>query len=74
MTAKQKLFQYAVLYHPLQTKADEEAGNRPKSKMLVEVTVVLADSDGQVATLAARAIPEAYLDKLDQVEILVRPF
>ena len=35
---------------------------------------VLAKDDKEVAIRAARAIPETYLDKLDQVEILVRPF
>jgi len=35
---------------------------------------VLAGSKEEVSILAAREIPPDYLSKLDQVEVLVRPF
>lgn len=65
-----KLFEYAVLFHPV-TKKDEQP---EKSKILVDVKRVLAGTDKEVAILAAREIPEEYLDKLEQVEIVVRSF
>jgi len=72
--AKGQLFEYAVLYHPKPTK--DPAGNdtTPKSTMIVEPTRILADNDKEVSIKASRAIPPTYDDKLELVEILVRPF
>jgi hypothetical protein len=69
-----KLFEYAVLYHPNATKDQIEAGETPKSIIIVQPTRVLAASAEHVAMLAARSLPEEYTDKLDDVEVLVRPF
>jgi len=69
-----KLFEYAVLHHPVATKDEKERGEKPKSELIVEVTQVLAFSDKEALMLATRAIPEEFADKLDQVEIAVRPF
>ena len=69
-----KLYEYAVLYHPNPTKEQSEAGDYPKSEVVVTPTQCLAKDDAQVAMLAARALPEKYTDKLDDVEIIVRPF
>jgi hypothetical protein len=74
MTAKGRLFEYAVLHHP---KAKRDlAGNEDtvKSVIITDVTRVLAASPDEVSILAARSIPEEYLDKIEQVEIVVRPF
>jgi len=71
--AKGKLFEYAVIYHPKRKKDEVEAGTYPKSSLVVEPTVVIG-TDGEVPMIAARAIPEAYQDKLEDVEIVVRPF
>ena len=64
----------AVLYHPKAKK--DAAGNeeRVKSTILTDVTHVLASSTEEVSILASRTIPDEYLDKLDMVEIVVRPF
>lgn len=69
-----QLFEYAVLFHPNPTKEQVEAGEYPKSQVIVQPTQILAKSQDQVAMLAARALPESYTDKLDDVEVLVRPF
>ncbi len=72
---RQRLFQYAVLWHPKEDK--QLAGGTTiteKSKIVKELTTVLAIDDKAVAILAARAIPEEYVDQLDQIEVLVRPF
>lgn len=65
-----KLFQYAVIYHPKKTKDDDE---KP-SELIVEPKTILAKDESQALMLAARAIPEAFVAKLDQVEVAVRPF
>jgi hypothetical protein len=72
--AKGKLFEYAVLYHPKSKK--DLAGNEEvtKSIILTDVTRQLAATPDEVSILAARSIPPEYLDKLEQVEIVVRPF
>jgi hypothetical protein len=72
--AKGKLFEYAVLYHPRATKDQVDRGETPKSEVLLNPVTVLASSQDQAATLASRAIPETHLDRLDDVEIVVRPF
>lgn len=72
--AKGKLFEYAVVYHPKEKK--DAAGNveTKKSVLVQDITRVLAGSDKEVAMLAAKSIPDEYNDKLDDVEIVIRPF
>lgn len=69
-----KLFQFAVIYNPKTTK--DPAGNETQGPpvLLVPITDVLATGEKEVAMRAARMIPEQYLDKLDLVEVCVRPF
>jgi hypothetical protein len=73
--AKGKLFEYAVLYHPKTKKnAAGEVTEEKKSEVIADVTRVLAVSDAEVSIIAARAIPADFLGKLEDVEIVVRPF
>lgn len=69
-----KLYEYAALYHPLQTKEQHELGEQPKAELIVEVTQVVASSEKEALMVATRAVPEKYTDKLDCVEIAIRPF
>jgi hypothetical protein len=73
--AKGKLFEYAVIYHPKEKK--DASGNPLESKksiIVTDVTRVLATSDKEVGMLAAKSIGSEYEDKLDDVEIVIRPF
>lgn len=72
--ARGKLFEYAVLYHPKPSKEEADRGETPKSEVLIPPKSILASSDQQVGMLAARAIPDTHVDKLDEIEIVVRPF
>lgn len=73
--AKGKLFEYAVIYHPKEKKAaDGTPLDEKKSIIVQDITRILATSDKEVAMLAAKAIPDEYNDKLEQVEIVIRPF
>ncbi|MHC5012124.1 MAG: hypothetical protein ACYTG6_14450 [Planctomycetota bacterium] len=65
-----KLYEFAILYIP-DAKAKKD-GERPK--ILVEPQYVLAPDDHSAGLLAGRQIPEAFLDRLDQVQVPVRPF
>ena len=72
--AKGKLFEYAVLYHPKIKK--DAAGNELESKKSILVqplTAVIAVSEKEVGMLAAKSLPAEYDDKLEDVEILIRP-
>lgn len=65
-----KLFQYAIIKHP----TDKEKENGKSSRLVVEVTTVLAENDKQATLMAGRAIPEAELKDIDRLEVAVRPF
>jgi hypothetical protein len=69
-----KLYEYAVIYNPLPTKDQKERGETPKSELIVDVTRVLSNNEKEASMMAARAIPEGFTDKLDRVEIALRPF
>lgn len=68
---KLKLFEYAVLLHP---ETDKEGKDIGKTEVLKAVSTVLAKDDKQVGVLAAREIPDAHVEHLERVEIVVRPF
>ncbi len=72
--AKGKLFEYAVLFHPPQTK--DSAGNdtTPPSKLIVPRAETLAKDEKEVGLRASRSIPQEYDDKLENCEVIVRPF
>lgn len=74
MATKMKLFEYAVLHHPAPTEDEQKRGAQPKSELLVDLTRVLANDEKEASVLAARAIPDSHVDKLDRVEIVLRPF
>ena len=71
--AKGKLYTYAVLHHPKIVK--DAAGNeiQEKSTILVSPTSTIASTDAEIQIIAAQSIPKEYADKLEQVEIVVRP-
>ena len=69
-----QLYEYAVLYHPKQTKDQAERNEYPKSVLIVDPTRVVSSSELEVPMIAARAIPAEYADKLSDVEIIVSPF
>ncbi len=69
-----KIFEYAVIYHPLATKEQQDRAEKPKSVLIVDVKRILANNDKEATILASRDIPEDYTNKLDLVEIAIRPF
>ena len=71
---KGALYQYAVLYHPKQTKDQAERNEYPKSVLIVAPVRVVAASPDEVGMLAARDIPNDYIDKLADCEVVVSPF
>lgn len=71
---KGRLFEFAVLYHPA-PKFDKNGNEtRERSKLIVPVEHALVSSEQEALILASRKIPDEYLEKLEEVEIAVRPF
>lgn len=69
-----KLFEYAIIHHPKVVKDAQGNETQGSDTLLQAPKHVLANGDKEVAMRAAREIPEAYLEKLEEVEICVRPF
>ena len=65
-----KLYQYAAIWEP----STEQAKSGEKAKLIVEPKTVLCSDEKSAMVLAARSIPEEYLNQLDQVQVVVRPF
>lgn len=65
-----KLFDYAVIY---QGKKDKD-GEYVKKPALIKQDSILANDDKQAALVAAREIPESYLEELDKIDVVIRPF
>jgi hypothetical protein len=68
-----QLFEYTVI---LQEKRDKDDEVVEDAEIVVPITEVLARDAGQAQMLAARAIPEAYVNdgKIDRLTVVVRPF
>jgi hypothetical protein len=66
-----KLFEYVMILHP--SEKEQEDG---KQSTLLNggVEHVLANDERAALMLAGRHIPEEHLDKLDRIEVAVRPF
>lgn len=69
-----KLFQYAILFNAPQTKEAREAGEDPETKLLRPVDTILAKDEHEATIRVAREIPADYLDKIDRVILVIRPF
>lgn len=65
---RKKLFEVAILLH------EELDDSSVKSEILRQPYVVLAENEREVTLRAAREIPEQYMDNLEDVEVVVRPF
>jgi hypothetical protein len=68
-----KIFEYAVLHHPKPHKVGDLTVTDP-SEIVVDVQRIVAVDEKAVGIRAAREIPEKWLDKLDDLEIAIRPF
>lgn len=71
-----KLFQYSILFIPKDRGFSKNGKNLTidKAQILKEPTSVLACDEKSALLIAARQIPEGYLDRLDEIEVALRPF
>lgn len=68
------LYEYAIIHQPPQTTDAMGNDTTKPATVLIEPTYVLARDEKEASIIAARAIPEAYLGKLDEVQLALRPF
>lgn len=68
------LFQYAILFHEKLSESQIKDGARPKHEIVDGPKAILAKDLSQAQLRVARLIPETYADRLDEVEIAIRPF
>lgn len=68
-----QLFEFAVIANE---KVDKDGDVTERAELIVEPTTMLARDKDQAVMLAARAIPEDWTvaEKLDRVQVIVRPF
>jgi len=64
---KLKLYEVAVLLHPVNEEIDT-------TEIISEKVNILAKDDKTAGMLAVRKIPAKYDKHLDRVEVIVRPF
>lgn len=69
---KAQLFEYVVLFNPEEREDEDKEPEAPE--VIVDLQRVLAKSAEEVSIRAARSIPEEYMDRLDEVDIAIRPF
>lgn len=65
-----KLFQYALIFK----EVDKDNKFTGKGKIIQEITSILAIDQQAASFQAATNVPVEYKDKLDQVELVIRPF
>lgn len=68
---KQRLFQFAVLFHEKIEKNNKE---EIKSKEIISIKTILAVDEKVAVLQIAKQIPDEYQDKLQDIEIVIRPF
>jgi len=69
--ATMKLYQYAILWHPTEEQHNKEG---KQSKVVVDIQTVLAKDERTALLTAGRMIAAEYLDQLEQIEVVIRPF
>ena len=71
---KSRLFEYIILYHPKDKKDKDGNDITEKTKLVKGQSSYLGKDEKEVGMIAAREIPDEYLNDLERVEIVVRPF
>ena len=66
----EQLFQYAVILRPTKKQEKKEV----KSKLIVEPTEIMAETEHLASMQIIRKLPKEFEDKLERLDILIRPF
>lgn len=68
-----KLYEYALVHQPKQTKREKEDGIEPEAE-LVDFGHLLAKDDKIAMMKVTKLIPASFDKKLEEVQICLRPF
>lgn len=67
---KAKLFEYAVIYHP----NNKEEKNGKKAHVVLDPSTIMATNESVATMQVIKKIPKEYDDRMEQLEIAIRPF
>jgi hypothetical protein len=70
MSKPGKVWEYVIIAHPTTDEAKQGKG----TEILVNPKVIVAPDERTAGIIAARQIPDTHLEKLDRVEVALRPF
>ena len=65
-----QLYEFAAILDP----TEEAAKDGAKAQLILDVQRQLASDASAATLLAARAIPDEYVEHLDRIRVIVRPF
>lgn len=66
-----QLYEYVIWKDEKRDKDDEVV---EAASVLLDRQMILASSEGNVATIAGRQIPEEHMKDLDRIQVVIRPF
>ena len=69
---KSTLYEIVVLWHPDPNNDDEM--KTKKSKVIIEPRYELANDEKSLLYRVSREIDEKYVEQMNQIEIIIRPF
>jgi hypothetical protein len=64
------VYEYLIIHRP-KAKKDED---QLRPELIQGLRTAIASSEQEVLIMASRQIPERYQNKLDEVDIAIRPF
>ena len=70
----QVYYEYIILHHPAVSQREREDGVKKPSQVIKELNYMLAEDSKTVGLRAAREIPTEFIENLEEVEIIIRPF
>lgn len=71
---KKHFFEYVILRHQTPNKEDADKGQRVVTTVIKEPTHLLAANEQEATMIVAREIPQEFLERLDEIEVVIRPF
>jgi hypothetical protein len=66
-----QVYEYVVF---LQEKLDKEGNVAEPGQIIVPPTTILASDSDQASMIAARKIPEEFMEQINRISVAVRPF
>lgn len=65
-----KVYEYVIFLNPKKKEGEPEE----KARLLGDRKTILAANEKQAGIIASRDIPEEFIDRLEEIEVALRPF